>query len=337
MDKKLDKKTLYVVFLVVLAVVVAVFALAPKSAVSENAASESTASDNAAPENVAPESAAPESAATENVATETIGPEKKDPERVLARVEGQEIKEKDVDQVLISAGPQVAMMYDNERGRKAILDDLVASRLFALYGKKQGLDNTPEFQSVLDNFINQTLARSAMEEIMKDVVASDEECKGFYDGNLEAFTTPDEIRVSHILLADDETSADKTVLIQNELKNGAAFDALAVEHSIDPSVSQGRGDIGFFSKGQMVPEFEAAAFELKEPGDISEFIKSSYGWHVIKLEEKRPSTVMAYDEVKPQLEQYLTNEKKTQRFQDELEALKKEYKVEMLIPDTPAP
>ena len=256
-------------------------------------------------------------------------PAAKDPERVLAKVEDKEIKEKDVDQLLISAGPQAAMMYDNEPGRKMILDELVARHLFALSGKKQGLDDTPEFKSIVDGLITNLLARAAIENVLKDIAVSDEDCKKFYDENPDQFTTPDQIRASHILLPDDAASADKIALIQEELKKGTSFDVLAVEHSIDPSAQQEGGDLGFFGKGQMVPEFEEAAFALKEPGDLSEPVKSSFGWHIIKLEEKRASSVMPYDDIKPQIEQHLSGEKKTQKYAEELEALKKEYKVEI--------
>jgi parvulin-like peptidyl-prolyl isomerase len=108
-----------------------------------------------------------------------------------------------------------------------------------------------------------------------------------------------------------------------------SFDVLAVNYSTDPSAAQGGGDLGFFGKGQMVPEFEEVAFALKEPGDISEPVQTAFGWHIIKLEEKKPSAVVSYDEVKPQIIQYLTNEKRAQKYRDQLEVLKKEYKVEI--------
>ena len=254
----------------------------------------------------------------------------KDPEKVLARVEGQEIREKEVDQVLTAAGPQAAMMYDNEQGRKMILDDLVSARLLALSARKQGLDETPEFKSALEGFLTNLLARAAIEKAMVDVAVTDEDCKKFYDENPDQFITQDEVRARHILLTDDVTSADKIALIQEELKKGVSFDVLAVEHSIDPSAQQGGGDLGFFSRGRMVPEFEEAAFALKEPGEISEPIKSNFGWHIIKLEEKKPSSVTPYDSIKPQIEQYLSNEKKNQKYQEVLEVLKKEYKVEIM-------
>jgi peptidyl-prolyl cis-trans isomerase C len=252
----------------------------------------------------------------------------KDPEKVLAKIEAEEIKEKDVDQVIQMAGPQGAA-YDNEQGRKAILEELIAARLFAASGKKQGLDQTAEFKSVVENFMSQALARLAIEKALENVSASEEESKKFYDENPAQFTTPEEVRARHILLSDDVTSADKVSTIQDELKKGVSFDVLAVTYSTDPSAAQGGGDLGFFGKGQMVPEFETAAFALKEPGDISDPVQTAFGWHIIKLEEKKPSAMVPYDDVKPQILQYLSNEKKAQKYREDLEVLKKEYKVEV--------
>lgn len=259
----------------------------------------------------------------------------KDPDQVLAKVEKEEIKEKDVDQVLQMMGPQGAAMYDNAQGRKAILDELVAARLFALSGAKQGLDKTPDFQAAVAGFTSQALARAAIEKSLNAVSVSDDEAKKFYDENPDQFTTPEEIHARHILVSDDVTSADTIKTIQAELKKGVSFDVVAKEHSICPSAPQG-GDLGFFSKGQMVPEFEAAAFALKNPGDISEPVKTTFGWHIIKLEERKPATKLAYDDVKPQITQYLLNEKKAKKYQEDLDALKKQYKVEILTPATPA-
>lgn len=256
----------------------------------------------------------------------------KNPEQVLAKVEQGEIKEKDVDQVLQMMGPQGATMYDNPQGRKAILDELVAARLFALSGAKQGLDKTPDFQAAVAGFTSQALARAAIEKSLNAVIVSDDETKKFYDENPDQFTTPEEIHARHILVSDDVTSADTIKTIQSELNKGVSFDVVAKEHSICPSAPQG-GDLGFFAKGQMVPEFEAAAFALKNPGDISEPVKTTFGWHIIKLEEKKPSVKLSYDDVKPQITQYLLNEKKAKKYQEDLETLKKQYKVEILVSD----
>jgi len=252
----------------------------------------------------------------------------RDPERVLARVEGQEIREKDVDQLIQMTGPQGMMAYDNEQGRKAILDELIAARLFALSGTKQELDKTPEFKTLVDSFVAQALARAAIERSIESVTVTEEESRQFYDDNPDQFTTPEEIRARHILVNDDVTSADTIKAIQEELKKGISFDVLAIQHSTDPSAAQGGGDLGFFSRGQMVPEFETAAFALRELGDISGPVQSPFGWHIIKLEERKPSTLVSYEEMKPQIIQYLLNEKRGKKYQEELEALRTQYTIE---------
>jgi peptidyl-prolyl cis-trans isomerase C len=262
------------------------------------------------------------------LAAEQAAAPQKDPEKVLARVQGQEIREKDVDQIIQTAGPQGAM-YDNEQGRRAILDELVAARLFALSGTKQGLDKSPAVVEAVASFTSQALARVTIDGMLQGITATEEEAKNFYDENPDQFLKPEEIHVRHILVSDDVASADTIKTVQAELSKGTSFDVLAMERSICPSAPQG-GDLGFFGRGQMIPEFEEAAFALQNPGDLSQPVLTSFGWHIIKLEEKRASSTTEYDEVKPQIIQYLTNEKRVLKYQETLEALKKEYSVEIL-------
>lgn len=266
---------------------------------------------------------------------ETKDAPKADPEKVLAKVADREIREKDIDQVIRMMGPQGAMMYDNPQGRRAVLDELVSMHLFALKGAEEKLDQTPEFKAALETFRNQSLARAAIDASLKDVTVSDEEAKKFYDEHPDQFTQPERVHVRHVLISDDVTSADAIAKIQADLKAGVSFDEVAKSRSLCPSAAQG-GDLGEVSKGQMVPEFEAAAFALKNPGDLSEPVKTQFGWHIIRLEGRTPSSVEPFDTVKPQLVQYLTNEKKGEAFKNAVEGLKKTYKVEMLVPEETA-
>ena len=259
---------------------------------------------------------------------------KTDPEKVLAKVADREIREKDIDQVIRMMGPQGAMMYDNPQGRKAVLDELVSMHLFALKGAEEKLDQTPEFKAALETFRNQSLARAAIDASLKDVTASDEDAKKFYDEHPDQFTQPERVHVRHILISDDVTSADAIAKVQADLRAGASFDEVAKSRSLCPSAAQG-GDLGEVSKGQMVPEFEAAAFALENPGDLSEPVKTRFGWHIIRLEGRTPSSLEPFDNVKPQLLQYLTNEKKNEAFKNAVEGLKKTYKVEILVPEEP--
>lgn len=266
---------------------------------------------------------------------ETKDAPKADPEKVLAKVADREIREKEIDQVIRMMGPQGAMMYDNPQGRRAVLDELVSMHLFALKGAEEKLDQTPEFKTAVETFRNQSLARAAIDASLKDVTVSDEEAKKFYDEHPDQFTQPERVHVRHVLISDDVTSADAIAKIQADLKAGVSFDEVAKSRSLCPSAAQG-GDLGEVSKGQMVPEFEAAAFALKNPGDLSEPVKTQFGWHIIRLEGRTPSSVEPFDTVKPQLVQYLTNEKKGEAFKNAVEGLKKTYKVEMLVPEETA-
>ncbi len=261
-------------------------------------------------------------------------PAKADPEKVLAKVADREIREKDVDRIIQMMGPQGAMMYGNPQGRRAVLDELVSMNLFALKGAEDKLDQTPEFKAALETFRLQSLARAAIDAALKDVTATEEETKKFYDEHPDQFTQPERVHVRHILVSDDVTSADTLAKVQADLKAGASFDEVAKSVSLCPSAAQG-GDLGEVSKGQMVPEFEAAAFALKNPGDLSEPVKTQFGWHIVKLEGRTPQTVQPYDTVKDQLIPYLTNEKRNAAFKEAAEALKKVYKVEILLPEEP--
>lgn len=251
--------------------------------------------------------------------------------RVLARVDGQEITEADVLGVLQSMGPQGMMMYGSPEGRRAILDELISMRLLALEGAKAKLDQAPEFQAAMERVRAQMLARAEVQELIKTVSVTEEEARKFYDANPERFTQPERVHARHILLSDDVTSADQIAKVQADLKAGVPFDELAKSVSLCPSAPQG-GDLGEFQRGQMVPEFEAAAFALKEPGDISEPVKTAFGWHIIKLEGRVPAELVPFENVKAQLLQELEGEKVSELLRAKTEELRKEYKVEILEP-----
>ena len=147
--------------------------------------------------------------------------------KVLARVNGQDITETDVFQVLQSMGPQAMMMYASPQGRQMILDELISMRLFALEGERAKLDETPEFKATMENLRSRVLAQAAMREAIKDVSATDEDAKKFYDENPEQFTQPERVHARHILISDEAASADQIAKVQADLKAGVPFEELA--------------------------------------------------------------------------------------------------------------
>lgn len=240
-------------------------------------------------------------------------------EKVLARVGSQDITEREVLEFIQPFGQQAMMMYATQQGRKMILDEFITVRLYALDGEANGLDKTPEFIATLENAKRTMLAQTTMRKLLDGLTITDEDAKKFYDENPKLFIQPERVHARHILVSGDENLAK----VQEELKV-KSFDVVAKEYSIDPGSAVNGGDLGEFTKGQMVPEFEKAAFELKKPGDVSAPVKSQYGWHIIKLEEHIPESPVEFEQVKQQIIQELRQE----ALQNRAKELESKYKVE---------
>ena len=246
---------------------------------------------------------------------------------VVARIGSEDITEAEVLTFIQPYGQQALMLYGTEQGRKMIIDDVITMRLYALDAEAAKLDKTPEFQAQLISTKNAMLAQAAMRETVKNLTVTNEEAKKFYDENPAMFKQPERIRARHILVSGDEELAK----VQDELKAGKSFDVVAKEFSRDPGSAANGGDLGEFPRGMMVPEFEKAAFELKNPGDVSAPVKTQFGWHIIKLEQRIPESVMPFEQIKDRLIQELTDQKTQKVLQDKAKELEKKYKVERLF------
>lgn len=149
------------------------------------------------------------------------------------------------------------------------------------------------------------------------VKISEQEAKDFYNNNQDKFSQPEMVHARHILIAakesepktDKERKRAKLVQIKKQLKDGADFNDLAKQFSDCPSKERG-GDLGFFPRGQMVKPFEQAVFKMM-PGDISDIVETEFGYHLIKLEEKKPAKTVSFEEAKAKITAYLTQEKIT--------------------------
>ena len=245
-------------------------------------------------------------------------------DKVLARVGSQDITEREVLEFIQPFGQQAIMLYGTEQGRKMIVDDVISMRLYALDAEAQKLDETPEFQAQLAGARRAMLAQASMRKTIDGIIISDEEARKFYDDNPQRFIQPERVHARHILVSDDVTAGK----VLYELKGGASFDELAKKYSLDPGSAANGGDLGEFPKGVMVPEFEKAAFELKNPGDISAPVKSQFGYHIIKLEEHIPASPSPFEQVKAAIVHELTDKKAQQVLQDKAKELEVLYKVE---------
>jgi peptidyl-prolyl cis-trans isomerase C len=175
------------------------------------------------------------------------------------------------------------------------------------------------------------------QEVLDKIEVSDEEIKTFYDENQKLFTKKEQIQASHILIkvdadADEAAKAEARVKIDKaaqRVKDGEDFAAVAREVSEGPSNTKG-GDLGYFQRGQMVKPFEEAAFAM-EPGQVSDVVETTFGYHIIKVFDKKPEGTATFDEVEPQIAEYLKKEKSQTAVQAYIEKLKESASIEKKV------
>jgi len=198
---------------------------------------------------------------------------------------------------------------------------------FTKYLKDNGISE----ELLKTELANQLLATKVYDKVTADVNVSDAEVQKYYDDNKNTvFLEPEQIRISHILVQfgdqdpnrkTKEAALDKIKMIQQKLKDGETFENMANKYSEDSSSNTNGGDIGYFSKGQLVAEFENVAFSLPV-GQISDIVETPYGFHLIKVTDKKEQRVKTFDEVKDSIKQYLLNNLKSDKFNKFLLSLK---------------
>lgn len=242
---------------------------------------------------------------------------------VLAKVQDIEITKQHLMNIMRSLPQQQMMEVSTEEGRKKLLEEIVSSELFYLNASEQQLDQEEEFKQILEEAKHSLLQRFAVQKLLENITVSDEEMKAYYEENKESFVASEEVRAKHILVAEE----DKAKEIKEEITSGAkTFDEAAKEYSTCPSKEKG-GDLGFFGKGRMVPEFDKAAFEL-EVGTVSDIVTTQFGHHIILVEEKKESAVKPFEQVTEQINQTLVRGKQQEVYSAKVNELKEKYNVE---------
>jgi peptidyl-prolyl cis-trans isomerase C len=289
---------------------------------------------------------------------------------ILARVNGEEVTKVDFDRLIrnmeVSAQKPVPAERRDEIFRKA-LDELVTYTLLSqetrvrkiavtdaevdstIKQMRAQLPNDQEFTKALaargmtieklksDARIDISINKMMEAEAATQPPPGDVQVREFYDKNPDKFKQDEACRASHILFKVDEsadvaTKAKAKAQAESVLKQvraGADFAELAKKYSADGSAQQG-GDLNFFTKGQMVPAFDQAAFSLK-PGEISDIVTTQFGYHIIKVTERRPASTVAFEQVSERIKQYLTEQQKQQKVEAFIESLKQKAKIEVLV------
>ena len=221
---------------------------------------------------------------------------------VVAKVGGTEIHESELKLAIAGLDPQLANLPDEQK-RVAALSSIIDVKLLAADADKEGLKDSADFKQRLAFLTDRELHNAYFKKHVVDAVTPDE-VKARYEKEIAAITPEDEIRARHILVKTEEEA--KAII--KDLDAGKDFIEIAKEKSTDPNKSEG-GDLGYFGKGRMVPEFEAAAFALEKGAYSKEPVKTQFGFHVIKIEDKRKQQPPALDQVEPQVRQLVMRDK----------------------------
>lgn len=242
--------------------------------------------------------------------------------KTLAEVNGNIITTDDFRQEADRLPPYLKPMVQSAEGKKELLDSMIVREIILEQAKKEGVDKDKEVSDRLEDLRKRLIVETYLKKkVEKEAQVSDADMKKFYDVNKEKFKGGEQVKASHILVKTEKEAQD--VLAQ--LKKGASFEELAKKYSTDSTASKG-GDLGWFPRGAMVPEFDKAAFSLKD-GEMSGIVKTNFGFHIIKVTGKRPAGIRSYDEVKEQIKATLLPSKQQEIFQKMKEDLKKSSKV----------
>ena len=243
-----------------------------------------------------------------------------DNEKVLAKVADYEITNADFE-IYLQKLPQEQRMYaSNPQFRAKLVEQLLSMYAYAQYAQDLKLDETDAFKKVLESAKVEILAQLAVQETIKNVGVEADEIRKLYDENPQHFKKDETVSAKHILVNEEEVCAAILAAINNGEKT---FEDAAKESSTCPSGERG-GDLGEFGKGQMVKEFEDAAFSA-EVGAVVGPVKTQFGYHLIKVEKKNEASVVAFDEVKDQINATLVQQKQNQAYKSKLDELADKY------------
>jgi peptidyl-prolyl cis-trans isomerase C len=239
----------------------------------------------------------------------------------LAKVNGKVITDRDLQSALgnLNEGQRQNFLKD-VNSRRQVLNGVIDQELLVQEGEKAKLDQDQEYKDALNAFRRQYLAARVLQKNLGSKF-SDSAAKKYYQGHKDRYST-EQVRAMHILLKDEKEAEDVAKKAKN--MSNDEFQELAEKISKDPSAKNNRGDLGFFGRDRMVPEFTEAAFSATE-GKVVGPVQTSYGYHVIKVVTKRSGKPLQYDEV----ELRVKNDLRTDLTQNYVGSLKKTAKVEV--------
>jgi peptidyl-prolyl cis-trans isomerase C len=246
-------------------------------------------------------------------------------QNILAKVNGMEITQQDVEAFLERLEPQMAEQYKSPQGQKQILNEIINQRLFLYDAIDRQLDQTEIYKKEMEKARDFILTQMNMNSFLAEREVSEEEIKAHYEENPARFDTPQMAITSHILVDNKALCQD---LRQKITEKEISFEDAARKYSQCPS-SQNGGNLGKYAKGQMVPEYDNAAFEL-DIDQISQPVQTQFGFHLIKMVEKFPSASADFDQAKNDVKKDLQSLRQRNAYIQKVNEMRKKYPVELL-------
>lgn len=219
---------------------------------------------------------------------------------LVATVDGKEIRQADVSAFVATLPPQ-AQQLPREQLLPLVLQELISTKILVKLARRDGLDKGPEFERQINSAAEQILRQIFLDQL-SETALNDEAIQKYYDENIGSAEGDVEVRARHILL---ETEEDALAVVQ-EIGSGGDFEQLARDRSTGPSAPAG-GDLGYFTRDAMVAPFSEAAFAMAV-GEVSEPVQTQFGWHVIKVEDRRETAPPPLERVRDEITRQLFRE-----------------------------
>ena len=219
---------------------------------------------------------------------------------------------------------EVPEEYKLQLDKSMVLDQMISEKLLIQEAKEKKFEEDEKIAEQIKKTTEQILVQALIQrEILDKIKVNDEEVLEYYEQNKDSFTEKEQVHLYNILLETEEDAQN----VLEQLKAGGDFSEITKTKSTGPSAAQG-GDMGFISKGSTIPEIDEAVFALKV-GELTDIIKSDYGFHILKVTEKKPESTKTLEEAKEDIMQTLLPEKQKEAFDNLLKELKSKVEVEI--------
>ena len=244
---------------------------------------------------------------------------------VIATYAGKQFTTEDFRREVARLPPRSRVQLTTPERKRQFVDNFILNELLSEQGRAKGYDHDPEIVRQIDDLRQRLMVQRVMRDYQEAPVLTDEEVQTYYDQNQRLFSGA-QIHAAHILVKDETLAKQLREQLDTALDK---FEELAKTNSVDTATAARGGDLGFFGQGRMVAEFERAAFALEKPGDLSPVVQTPFGYHIIKLIERKDGPSKPFDEVKDRIRVAMVNQRRQELVTKRFDTVKADAKIDV--------